>query len=69
MPTMYMSSERGPLGPMGILVPLEFDSKVDSTSHYRESTELQYPMKITTKHQVLGSVTCYSNILILFYCT
>ena len=30
----------GLLGPTGILAPSESNSKVDSTSHYRESTEL-----------------------------
>ena len=40
----YMSSEWGPLGPIGVLAPLKSNSKVDSTSYYRESTEVQYPM-------------------------
>ena len=40
----YMSLVWGPLGPIGILAPSESNSKVDSTSHYRESIELQYPM-------------------------
>ena len=40
MPTRYMSLKQGPLGPIGILTPLESNSKVDSTSHYRESIEL-----------------------------
>ena len=40
MPTRYMSSNEGPLGPIGVLVPLESNSKVDSTFHYRKSTEL-----------------------------
>ena len=34
----------GPLEPIGILAPSESNSKVDSTSHYKESIELQYPM-------------------------
>ena len=34
----------GPLGPIGILAFLESNSKVDSTSHYKESIKLQYPM-------------------------
>ena len=44
MPTRYMSSEWGQLGLIAILAPSESNSKVDSTSHYRESAELQYPM-------------------------
>ena len=40
MQTWYMSSKQGPLGPIGILAPLESNFKVDSTSHYRESVEL-----------------------------
>ena len=40
MPSGLMSSKRGPLGPIGVLVPLESNFKVDSTSHYRESTTL-----------------------------
>ena len=41
MSTRYMSSKWGPLGPIGVLASLESNSKVDSISHYRESTELQ----------------------------
>ena len=44
MLTRYMNLEQGPLQPIGVLTPLEFNCKVDSTSHYRESTELHYPM-------------------------
>ena len=54
-----MSSERGPLGPIGVLAPLESNSEIDSTSHYRESTALQYLICITTRHQVLGFMTYY----------
>ena len=39
-----MSSKREPLGPIGVLAPLKFNSKVHSTSQYRESTKPQYPM-------------------------
>ena len=34
----------GPLGPIGILVPLQSNFEVYSTSHYRESIELQNPI-------------------------
>ena len=44
MPTRYMSSKWGPLGPIGVLAPSESNFEADSTSHYRKSTELQYPM-------------------------
>ena len=40
MPTKNMSSEREPLGPIGILAPLESNFEIDSTFHYRESTAL-----------------------------
>ena len=33
MPSWYMSLERGPLGPIGILTFLESNSEVDSTFH------------------------------------
>ena len=33
-----------PLGPIGVLTPLKSNFEVDSTSHYRELTELQYLM-------------------------
>ena len=51
--------ERGLLGLIGVLAPSEFNSKVDSISHYRKSTKLQYHMQITIRHHVLGSVTYY----------
>ena len=44
MSTRYMSLERGPLGPIGVLASSESSFEVDSTSHHRESTELQYPI-------------------------
>ena len=44
MPKRYMSSGRRPLGPIRILDFLESNFKVDSISHYRESTELYYLM-------------------------
>ena len=44
MPTKYISSEWGPLGPIQVVTPLKSNSEVDLTSHYRESIELQYPM-------------------------
>ena len=34
----------GTTGPIRVLAPLESIFKVYSTSHYKESTELQYPM-------------------------
>ena len=40
----YMSSKQGPLGPIGVLAPSKSNFEVDSTSHYKESTKLQYPM-------------------------
>ena len=54
-----MSLNQGPLRPIGVPAPLESKSKIDSKSHYTESTELQYLMYITTRHQVLKSVTYY----------
>ena len=39
-----MSLEQGQVGSIGVLTPLESNSKVDLTSHYRESIELQHPM-------------------------
>ena len=39
-----MSSKRGPLGPIGVLAPSESNFKANSTFHYKESIELQYPM-------------------------
>ena len=44
MLTMYVSSKREPIGPRGILSPLESNFEVDSTFHYTESTKLQYPL-------------------------
>ena len=41
---VYMSLEQGPQRPIGILAPSESNSKVDSTSHYKESIKLQYLM-------------------------
>ena len=35
-----MSSKRGPLGPIGVLAPLESNSEIDSIFHYRELTAL-----------------------------
>ena len=35
-----MSLEWESLGPIGVLPRLESNSKVDSTSHYKESTKL-----------------------------
>ena len=32
------------IGPIGVIAPSKFNYEVDLTSHYRESTELQYPM-------------------------
>ena len=45
-----MSLKRGPLGPLRVLTPSESNYEVDSISHYRELTKLQYPTYITTKH-------------------
>ena len=42
--------------------PLELNSKIDSTSHYKELIALLYPMYITTRHQVFRSVTYYPCI-------
>ena len=44
MPTRYISSKQGPLVPIGVLDPLESNSKVYSTFYYKKSIELQYPM-------------------------
>ena len=52
-----MSLEWGPLGPIEVLATLELNFEVDSTSHYRESIEFQYPIKIT-RHYMLESITC-----------
>ena len=38
------------LGPIGILASLKSNSKVDSISYHRESTELQYLMYSTMRH-------------------
>ena len=59
MPSRNMSSKWGPLGPIGALTSLESNSKIDSIFHYRESTALQYLMYLTTRHQVLRSMTYY----------
>ena len=40
MPTWYINLEHGLLGPTGVLASSESNSKVDSTSHFRESTTL-----------------------------
>ena len=53
-----------PLRRRRILDPLKSNSKVDSTSYYKESTKLQYPMEITMRHHVLKSVTYYSLRLV-----
>ena len=39
-----MSSEWGPLEPIGVVALSKSNSEVDLTSHYRELTELQYPI-------------------------
>ena len=44
MPPRYVSLEWGPMGPIRVLAPLKYNVEVDSTSYYRESIELQYPM-------------------------
>ena len=44
MPTRYMSLNDELLGPIGVLAPSESNSEVDSTSHYKKSTTLQYHM-------------------------
>ena len=44
MSSWYMSPERGPLGPIGVVAPLKSNSKVDSTTYYKVLIELQYPM-------------------------
>ena len=38
---------------------LKINSETDLTSQYRESTALQYLMHISTRHQVLSSMTYY----------
>ena len=50
MSSRNISLDQGPLGPIGILAPLKSNFEIDSTSHYRETIALQYPMYITTKH-------------------
>ena len=59
MSSRNMSSKWGPLGSIKVLAPLESNFEVDSTSHYKQSIELQYLMYITMRHQMLGFVTCY----------
>ena len=54
-----MSLKRVPLETIEILALSESNSEIDSTSHYRESTTLQYPMYIIMRHQVLRSITYY----------
>ena len=54
-----MNLEKGLLQTIGVLAPLKSNFEIDLTSYYRESTALQYPMYITTRHQVLGSMTYY----------
>ena len=39
-----VSLEQESLGPIGVWALFESNSKVDSTSYYKESIELQYPM-------------------------
>ena len=55
MLTRYMSLEWGPLGPIGVLAPLKLNPEIDSTSHYRESTALQYLCKLQRDTKCLGS--------------
>ena len=59
MSSRNMSSEQGPLGQIEVLAPSESNSKINSISHYREFSTLQYTMYITTRHQVLEYVTYY----------
>ena len=59
MPTRNMSLEWGPLRPIRALAFSESNSEIDLTSHYKESTALQYTMYIIMRHQVLRSVTYY----------
>ena len=59
MSSRNISLEHESLGPIGVLVSSKSNSEIDSTSHYRELIALQYPMHITTRHQVLRSVTYY----------
>ena len=47
---------RGPLGPIGVLALSKSNFEIDLTSHYKESTTLQYPMYITAIDQVLESM-------------
>ena len=48
------------VGIVGTVLALsESNFEIDLTSHYRELTELQYPMYITTRHQVLSIMTYY----------
>ena len=48
-----MSSDGNHKDPRIVLAPSESNFKVDSTSHYKESIALQYPMYVTTRHKVL----------------
>ena len=40
MPTRNMSLEREPLGPIGVLALSKSNSKINLTSHYKESIAL-----------------------------
>ena len=59
MSSNNMSLECGLLELVGVLAPSKSNFEIDSTSHYKKSTALQYLMYITTRHQVLGYVTYY----------
>ena len=59
MPSRNISLEWGPWRPIRLLTPSKSNFEIDSTSHYRESTALRYPIYIRMRHQVLKSVTYY----------
>ena len=54
--------KRGPLARGKVLAPSEFNYEVDLTFYYRESTAIQYPMEIITRHLVLMFVI-YSPLI------
>ena len=51
------SSKWGQFRAIEVLAPLESNYEIDLTSHCKELIAFQYPMYITTRHQVLRFVT------------
>ena len=49
----------GTVGTHKITNSLKINSRINSTSHYKESTAFQYLMYITTRHQVLRFMIYY----------